>query len=101
MDLSILDADGVPGQTLTIGAGLHERLMSAADLAGAKLMGRMADFYADADYSQDELQGLHEDVTSVARTVNHDPELSTLLERMGGLVESAQLLGRSVAVIAD
>jgi hypothetical protein len=101
LDLAILGADGTPTQWVSVRAGAHHQLISAAKSQRAQLTLRMEDFYADTDYAFDELPPLLAEFDALLTGLEEDEELAEVLRDARGIVDRALQAGCGIAVIAD
>ena len=100
LDITILGPDGSPQHSVPVGVHSHEILMVAAECRGCSKLLRMADYYGDASFSFEELEGLREEIRSVR------PDLSahvweTLCEPFLELVDLALRERAKIEAIAD
>src|SRR5262245_54904765 len=96
LDFTLLDADGQPSAFVPIGVEEHWRMVTHAN--AGPLVGRMADYYEDAEYTFAELPALLSEFVAI-RT--RDVELADLIERLERLGRKAVARQTRIMVIAD
>jgi hypothetical protein len=100
LDFAILGTCGAPEKTVSIGMGLHRRLISAASASGLPRFEAFAEYFDDAEISYIDLPDFGEQVRTL-RNITEDCELAQFLDKLGELVECAIVNGKSLCAIAD
>ncbi len=95
LDLVLLARDGTPEATASIPSRTHPRLIEAARAAGAPLIVRLHDEYADVGYLVDELPALDRELATLEAV---DP---VVVRALRVLVRRAIAERRGVFAIAD
>jgi hypothetical protein len=95
LDWCILGPDGRPDVVVPLGLEMHSRLMARA--ASKPLLGRAADYYADAEYAPTEVAALLAELSDLPDRGG----LGTALPQLEELCAEAQRRGCGVAVLAD
>jgi hypothetical protein len=98
LDISILNAEGSPGQTVAAGIDAHWKLIKAAATPDSfPLIQRLHDYYEDAFFAANEVQELESELRRIALGGAHDSLVMNLLS----LCSTAKQLNRGIEAIAD
>jgi len=103
LDIAILGADGSPKKQVSIDVNEHFRLMQIVCEKSGSLLNRLKDYYADAEFKDNELGGLIAEVTEIKAQCHGSGE-ERLLAFLNDLVELAEIAKceqRSLIAIAD
>lgn len=100
LDLTLAAEHGESEIYIAVGLEAHFKLMQLAEAKGLNLLRRMADYYADANFTVAELDELAAELDRLE--VSHsDVELRTLVDAMDGLIERAKSLGCGLSAVSD
>jgi hypothetical protein len=101
LDVTILNDDGSPGPTVSIGVGLHARLFACAKAEEFRLLARLANYYGDAAIDATEASRFAEELDRLLGLSSADEEVSRLVNALRSLTASAIAGGRGLDAIAD
>jgi hypothetical protein len=100
LDIAVLDENGVPEWSVAIVPEEHVHLMAAVRSLGLKLLSRLHDYYADAEFQPAELNALLRELERLCFSDLH-PALLPRCRELVRLIESARDRGAGVVAIAD
>ena len=101
LDITILDNDENPVESIGINVDDHYRLMLKVDSEKLLLIKRMKDYYADAEFKTDELDILAQEVKELIFKFDSDKNLSGFLQNFSNLIEKAQKMKMPIQALAD
>lgn len=100
LDIAILTDEGAQGESVPLGTETHYALMQIVSGTQCKLLPRMNDYYADADFDSDEITLLLKEVKLVQQ-MSTDTRVTSSLQSIKDLCIKAMGLGKGLAVISD
>lgn len=101
LDFTILNHDGFPEKSISIGVDLHHQLMLLINKSfGLKLLKRMQDYYEDADFLHEELNQLIGELESLISD-GLTGDVQEKLHQMIRLSREALTMNKGISVIAD
>lgn len=101
LDIGMLEDDGHMVDFVQIPVDAHWRLITLAREQRLHQIARMEDYYQDVCYSPSDGRDLLRELDSAATHVDHDEELTRLIQSVARIVRSAVGRGRGVSAIAD
>jgi hypothetical protein len=101
LDLAIVGPDGSPERSVGIRADEHERILAVATTTKARLLLRLKDFYADADYAPSEVAELRDEAIVIREALKSDSDCAVVIERTVDLLDQALREKRGISAIAD
>jgi len=100
LDMVILGPDGSPARQMSISVDDHYRLMALAKDTGRLLM-RLNNYYADAEFRYSELEDLAAEIASLQISHLHDASLLPFLNDLSDLIAIAKQEHKPIVAIAD
>ena len=100
LDIAILGEDGSPKQQVSIGVDDHWRLMQLVGKDDG-LLKRLHNYYADAEFQNNELDSLTRELTALRARCCDDERLLSFLNALVGLATLAKQAQQSLHAIAD
>lgn len=100
LDLAVLDQDGKPAQTVSLGVEAHCELMLISKKRSMRCLLRLSDYYSDSEFSGGDLEHLREEVLVISQDKLTD-ELKGIVAEMLKLIDLAVQLGVPLFAIAD
>lgn len=101
LDLAILNETGKPQDQISLGVGVHKRLMIKAKENNLAYILRLWDYYSDADFHSAEIDDLLSEIIKLKDNIGVDEELLKLLEGFLNLGLKAKTLNQGIVAIAD
>src|SRR5262245_30632793 len=101
LDFAILDSNGAPKNQVSIGLNAHYMLMHLADQTKGRLLKRLNDYYADAEFDISELETLLRELIYVRAKCPPEEPLFSVLKDVMDLAEAARLEQKPLVVISD
>ncbi len=100
MDITVLDDNGCPGLELQISVEQHYKLICAVRKLDLLLLDRIANYYEDAEYNNEELVSLEMEIEQLSSYFDEE-ELLCLLRDFKKLIHFARKKKQSIEAIAD
>lgn len=100
LDFTVLDQNGTPQRTLSLGVDLHHELITTAAVLGLTRFQDFSDYYQDSEVGLGDLPTLAEQ-TRRLRNQAGSVELIQFLDRLDDLIAYAIAQRRALNVIAD
>lgn len=100
LDITILDDDDTPMQSVAISAGLHHQLITLTRSLNFEQLIRINDYYEDTDFSVEELPNLLNEVEQLQASLKDSHQVD-LVSKIGNLLSEAIETGKRVSAISD
>ncbi|TPM12570.1 hypothetical protein [Mesorhizobium sp. B2-3-5] len=100
LDFSVLNANGSPERSVSLGVELHHQLLTVAKSQGLDEILRFDDYYEDAEVPCDKIPNLMRQI-SVLSGATTSSELRTFLEKLTELGGFALSNRRTIIAISD
>ena len=101
LDIAILGQNGSPKMQVSIDPDDHHRLMQVVGLSSNALLRRIQDYYADAEFSSDEIAALLQEIAVLQEKCRGDNRIIAILNAMRELAEIANSERQPLVAIAD
>lgn len=101
LDVTVLDDEDQVVRSVGFGVDEHWEVVEFARQRNLPLLGRLRDYYSDAQISVEELAAFLEEVEAAIRSGELNPEVRPRLEQLADVIRFAMSEDRSLVVLAD
>jgi hypothetical protein len=101
LDITVLDDQEGVIRSMGIGVDEHWEMVRLAAEGSHRLLGRLRDYYAEAEISVEELPAFLEEVEALVRRGDLSPRMRSLLTELVDMSRFAMAERRSLAVLPD
>jgi hypothetical protein len=101
LDIAILGADGTPKKQVSIGVDDHYELMKLVGNGDDRLLSRLSNYYADAEFNIEELGNLHDEVQLLLERSRQNIRMSSFLTVFMDLINQAKSEQKPLLAISD